>query len=561
MRRLALILLLFAVPAFGTTSFNVWTPEGNVVTNPTNVVLGNPSVIYEGNAKILSGTVFKMWTGGLNSSTNHAGLYYFESADGVTSWTAYSSNPVIDFGAISEQPVPTVYEEGGTYYCYEGLGSINAYTSTDGISWTSKGNVLSPGSAGAWDSTGVYQINIADVISGTWYAYYAGNKTGNSPTFQVGLITSSDGLTWTKSASNPVITGFGTGTHAGDLGGISFLKVGSKYYAYAAGNFGTQPAQLVSGGLHGIMRFSASSVTGPWTQLKYGGYPIPTYYPANPADFPAGSNLNAEVGDQRMVVANGNIYMYYTLSYNLGAEVGINAAVASSITPAQLVATYEGVVGAPISGFPQLNLSSLASDNFQRADGALGANWTPISTSGAYAAAQIVSHEATVNTQNNADSYYSAITWTSHADQWSQVTAGITSSTSDLGAEVRMNTSGTVNSYRWLWGGTTLGSSASAYLQKEAAGSATTLLTITGLTVSPGDTLLEVNNGTLLYIYWNGFLVGSVSDSTYSSGAAGLELFSSSHDSTKVGITGWSGGTFQSTPPIPSGASGHAFIF
>jgi hypothetical protein len=515
------------------TAFNVWTPEGVVVSGTS---VGNPNALWDINPLILTGdtNVMKMWYGVYDSGN----VNYLESADGLTSWTALSGNPVLT-GAY----FPTVRKIGSTYYCYASGSitplSINLWTSPDGKTWTAQGLVLSVGSAGAWDSNVIAQLNLCDFIGGVYYAYYTGsNGTG---IYGTGLATSTNLTTWTKVGSAPLITGLNN-TQAT---ATTFMKVGNTYYAWGQGQ--PNSAQLAANGFTSFMRWSSPTASGPWTQLAVSGSQVATYYAATPADF-ASLASNNQLGDPSMVVANGNIYQYYDVGTG-GGEGKVNQAVATGITPTQLVAGYEGVVGAPISGAPQLNLVTLASDNFQRANGSLGSNWTPISTTGVFAAGQIISHEATTNTQNNADSFWNALTWAN--DQWSMITAGITSATSDIGANARMNTSGVVTEYRTQWGGGALGTSQSWLIRSVVAGTATTILTGTALTVSLGDTLMVVPNGTTLLFYYNGICLGAVVDSTVTSGAAGMELFSVTNPAN-VGISAWSGGNFQAAPPIPS---------
>ena len=86
--------------------------------------MGNPSVIYDTNPQILAGpNVFKMWA----AVASTGNIYYFESADGLTSWTAYSGNPITIGGESAN--VPTVYKQGNTYYLYATRGNF-----TSGIS-------------------------------------------------------------------------------------------------------------------------------------------------------------------------------------------------------------------------------------------------------------------------------------------------------------------------------------------------------------------------------------------------------------------------------------------
>jgi len=84
-------------------------------------------------------------------------------------------------------------------------------TSTDGADWTiSPTPVLRTGPSGSWDASTVFSPSV--VWNGTGYMmYYVGDGAVNSSTYpanvrQIGVAFSSDGISWTKYAGNPVIT-------------------------------------------------------------------------------------------------------------------------------------------------------------------------------------------------------------------------------------------------------------------------------------------------------------------------------------------------------------------
>src|ERR1700691_3665702 len=99
-------------------SINVWQKKGIVIANgftAANDSPGQPNVLYEGNAKILSGTVFKMWFG------TQSGVCYAESSDGVT-WSNYASNPVLSTPV--QHQFPKIFKYAGTYYLYTGANAV-----------------------------------------------------------------------------------------------------------------------------------------------------------------------------------------------------------------------------------------------------------------------------------------------------------------------------------------------------------------------------------------------------------------------------------------------------
>jgi hypothetical protein len=541
--------VLTFVPPADALPFNVWTPEGNVLPNGTSptIVYSNPNVIFEGNPQILAGpNVFKMWCQGKNGATY--GIYYFESADGLTTWTPLAGNtPVFTSGAPLD---PKVYHVASLYYIYTGQGTINLETSANGVSsFTNQGTVLSPGSAGQWDSAQVFQLALADVSGGVWTAYYGGTKTGGAATdYHEGIATSPDGIVWTKGGSNPVFAGGGNPT---------FHKVGSTYYAWAPAAYTGIPLGDGTSVHVDIARWSAPAVTGPWTKLQFGGKDIATFYAAIPADLLATQAQwpGNQIGDPSVVEANGNTYIYYTLSYN-GAPAGLNGAVAAGFTMAQLVGTYEGVVGAPLSGNPSANLVTLATDPGTGANAnPIGGQWSLLSTTAPYSVAQRLSNliQGTTATAQH-DSWQNVVSWPN--GQWSQSVVSVTAAAGYVGAACRASMSNAITEYRVAWGAAAPGSPGTWFITKLLAGTGTNA-TGTGFTVNVGDTMMCAVNGSNIYWYWNGILIGMMQDSSITSGAAGFQL-NNGAVVANAAISSWSGGTFQDAPLLSASISGNA---
>jgi hypothetical protein len=310
-------------------------------------------------------------------------------------------------------------------------------------------------------------------------------------------------------------------------------------------------------GVTAFFRYSSPSVTGPWTILTYAstGIQIPTYYANTPFDFSCDTALDVQIGDPELVFANGNVTMYYDSGCDFGVQVGISAAQIKNVTLAQLVTSYEGVLNVPVSGFPQLNLLTLASDPGTGSNAnPIGGNWTPlVNNAGSFGTAQRVSNnfEVSSTTHPNAPSWWNPIAW--GADQWSQVTAQICNN-EYIGTAVRQNTSNVATQYQFLWHGT-LGSSGTWQVQKYNATTPTTLFNGTAFTLSQNDTVMQVIIGSNLYLYWNGFLVNSVSDSSIASGAPGFDVAALSNVANSA-VNNWSGGTFQSNSGSIGGKAG-----
>lgn len=213
----------------------IWTKKGVIIPLKNTDIASSgfgvwniSNIIYEGNAQLLSGTVFKMWfMRGGNSAGNQGQSWYAESTDGI-SWTQRGSAVIANFG------IQSLVKFGSTYYAWgqdgtaQGSGNVKVYTSSDGISWTlQNSNFLSLGSAGQWDAGNLYIQCNPVIINGTWYFLYGGAPSPNSPvSFASGIATSPDGITTaTKNGANPVLNPAVSGP---------LIKVGNTFYTWTA---------------------------------------------------------------------------------------------------------------------------------------------------------------------------------------------------------------------------------------------------------------------------------------------------------------------------------------
>lgn len=158
----------------------------------------------------------------------------------------YPANPVLTVGAggtfddifIKD---PCLLKVGSTYYLYysgwdgAAWAGIGLATSTDRVTWAKSGsNPVLTGTAATWDSGGpifpwvVYDAGDADATR-RWKMWY---QSGSS----IGYAYSSDGLAWTKYASNPVIQVGAGGTYDDvncEMG--CAIKQGATWYLFYAG--------------------------------------------------------------------------------------------------------------------------------------------------------------------------------------------------------------------------------------------------------------------------------------------------------------------------------------
>jgi hypothetical protein len=179
--------------------------------NPLDVGLQTvyePWVIYDGQ-------VFKMWyTGVIGSSPNYVHrIYYATSPDGIN-WIPHGM--VLDRGVLGSWDDyiirrPLVLFDGSMYrmwyqgYRTDGIAKIGCATSSDGITWIKNESnpVLVPGENGGWDDGGFGNFDV--IFDGIVYRmWYEGHPTPGGTT-RIGFATSSDGISWTKYPGNPVM--------------------------------------------------------------------------------------------------------------------------------------------------------------------------------------------------------------------------------------------------------------------------------------------------------------------------------------------------------------------
>lgn len=516
-------------------SINVWQDQGVVVAPVSSDTPGQPNVLYESGAVILSGTVFKMWFGTAN------GLCYAESSNG-TSWTRYSSNPVISH---TGQLYTRLLKVGSTYYLWSSNTTsrqIAAYTSPDGITWTlQNAAAIVPGTGGAWDSgaDGVYPAS-AIYSSGTFYLYYSAyDSTNNS--YPGGVALSSDGINFTKYN--------GTGGPVINDGIIScnfwFKEISGLFYGWTQITLPGLPTAAAACPSD-ISRYVATNPVGPWTYLGTN-----TVYRTQTSEGVGVSS--GQIADPSLVEANGNVYLYCTVTPNgVGTTAGyqINCLIASSTSIAALVNGYEGVQNIPApwgSASGSVNFQTLASDNFQRPNAnPIGGNWTPLFTGAGFAPAQLASHlfESSV-AGDNCDSYWNAITWPN--DQWVTITVNaLPDSSSYFGIDLRATpgpfASATV--YRIFMQGPTSGGVLT--IGKYVNGTFSSIQAYTLIQFAPGDTFTAAIVGNTISVYRNGNLMEvPVTDSSIASGVAGCLVAPSSGSVSNAQISAFAGGGFN----------------
>jgi predicted GH43/DUF377 family glycosyl hydrolase len=165
-----------------------------------NRLVIHPQVLY------FSGQ-YHLWalTAGDDGSGFSLYFAYATSADGIH-WDWDPANPV--FAREWEDWLwrPFVIQDGVSFKMWYSLSSggengIGYATSPDGLDWTRLDHPALSGTAGEWDE-GKANDPMVFFENGTYYLRY-------DNTTSIGMATSADASTWTKSAGNPV---FGPGT-------------------------------------------------------------------------------------------------------------------------------------------------------------------------------------------------------------------------------------------------------------------------------------------------------------------------------------------------------------
>jgi hypothetical protein len=335
----------------------VWQKQGIVLAPQTADLASSGIGVYEGcaiydsNPQILAGpNVYKLWfsAGPLTSSS----VWYAESPD-LIHWTRSGS------AVVANVVSPTVIKNGSTYYLYcqaasnPGSGVTQLYTSTNGTSWTLQNASLF--------ATGSYPLKPIAIIGGTWYALWG--HLGTAGFAVVNLATSPDGLTWTNSGSNPVISAQSTYPYP------CFTNINGTYYVWmqkgpsapqnSAASDAFDPTECIRFSTIDFVHWSAPVISLHHSQMHES-----LNTPVN--------NTEAVGGTAPVAIFDvaGKATMLYLLSQ--GDNIG------------PVVAQFSvAVAPAPIASVVQFNedaVQQTATDNFSYGAGPLSGNWTTPST-------------------------------------------------------------------------------------------------------------------------------------------------------------------------------------
>jgi hypothetical protein len=184
-------------------------------------------------------------------------------------------------------------------------------------------------------------------------------------------------------------------------------------------------------------------------------------------------------------------------------------------------------------------MTILASDNFNRANGGLGANWT---TTTSEVAPSIISNECDFSA-NDTGARYTAISWPN--DQYAQVTIGsVVSPVVGEGVGVACRIASAAKTHYLIQGNTN-----ETRLYKVVSG-AFTQLGSDGVAVAAADVLRLICNGSSISVTKNGsIIIGPVTDTEITAGDAGL--WGSNNEATHPTADNFEGGDFAAGVFIP----------
>lgn len=284
-------------------------------TSITNIC--DPTVIHDDG-------IFRLWASCVGTDVSHASVCYAESVDGST-WTTpqivFAPGPAgaWDDGKVE---VPTVLRDsaanadaryklwyGGASAAAPDLTRIGHAISADGLTWTrvsadesaplEAGLVLVPGAT--IGDAGVVSDPTVTLSGGLFRMWY--NSFGDQNDLLISHATSSDGMTWTKHAANPVLRptlaweAGGPGDISADVSHPCVLLDGGSFTMWY-GSFADVETETYSG----IAR--ASSPDGvTWTKR-----PGPEFVPRTTS---AGEQIGISTGPA-VVLVDGDWHLFYS---------------------------------------------------------------------------------------------------------------------------------------------------------------------------------------------------------------------------------------------------------
>jgi predicted GH43/DUF377 family glycosyl hydrolase len=197
-------------------------------------------------------------------------------AQAGSTWVKDPGNPVLDVGAPGawdDSRVvagPVILESGVYRMWYTGWdGTVNVHfqvglaTSSDGVNWTREATnpVLALGSPGTWDDESVAQAAVIK-DGGVYKMWYSGN---DGSVGRIGYATSTDGISWNKDSLNNPVLEPDVGQWDGNFAHMcTVIKDGSTYKMWYSGANDFMTSH----------RIGYATSTDGITWVKYAGNPV-----------------------------------------------------------------------------------------------------------------------------------------------------------------------------------------------------------------------------------------------------------------------------------------------
>ena len=537
------------IMAYGTTAADNWS--GGSATGSATYTVG-------GSVSGLSGTVVLQDNGGDNLSASASGPFTFATA--LAGGTAYS---------VTVKTNPT----GQTCTVSNGTGTIAAANVTNvAVSCTNVATYTVGGSVSGLSGTVVLQDNGGDNLSAsasgpfTFATALAGGTAYSvtvktNPTGQTCTVSNGTGTIAAANVTNVAVscTNVATYTVGGSVSGLSGTVVlqdngGDNLSLLASGPF-TFATALAGGTAYSVTvktnpSGQSCTVSGGSGTIGSANVTNVAVSCTNVATYTVGgsvSGLSGTVvlqdngGDNLSLSANGP----FTFATALAAGTAYTVTVLSN--PAAQSCSVSGGSGTIASAnvtTVTLTCAAGAADDFNRADGGLGSNWTAVSSGGLAISSQVV-----VGTSSGGET---GDTWAGSSfgsNQFSQITltSAQLSGGQWIAAMVRAQTNGQTGYaafYFWNYGNPEL------MLFKRTSGNWAQLGGVYSSGALPAGTQLQVRAvGSTISLIENGVQRLSVTDTGITAGAPGIMAYGT------TAADNWSGGSATGSATYTVGGS------
>ncbi|MDQ7996048.1 MAG: family 43 glycosylhydrolase [Luteibacter sp.] len=304
----------------------------------------SPHVFWD--AKIGQYRMVYLGYSGAKGSPSKASVGFATANTPEGPWVDYASNPVLPPSNTAGAPdqngcsAPHVWIEDGTYYLFylgltgvgleQGNKSICLATSTDFLTWTRRGSVITP-MDGTWRANAVWHPNIVK-RGDTYYMFFNANIGSET----IGYATSTDLMTWTvQDSSSPILSPSSSGWDNHRVGDPYVWNKGDVWYMayYGAGGSNDYSQEGMAYTLDADF---------PLGWKKYAAF-----NPVIPVGA-AGTYDNESAGRGCVLVTPYRLYHWYTTGNGAGNLVEIALAVDDTLCPADL--RVSGIPDAPSDG-------------------------------------------------------------------------------------------------------------------------------------------------------------------------------------------------------------------